>query len=77
MHDEKLLTCCCLAFSGWVRERLSLVFDYKGGQYIRKRQPYTNVKFLPTAIEYLNATRNRKTQKPELGINTKWGNQTR
>src|SRR5258705_500873 len=51
-------------------ERFSLVFDYNGGQYIRKGQRYTNVNVLRLAIEYLNATIYRNTQKPEPEIGT-------
>jgi hypothetical protein len=43
MQDQKSLTHRLLSFSGWGRERFSLVFDYKGGQCIRKEQQYANV----------------------------------
>jgi hypothetical protein len=38
MQDQKSLHRQGLSFSGWGREWFSLVFDYKGGQYIRKGQ---------------------------------------
>jgi len=38
IEDQKLLTRHGLSFSGWGRERVSVVFDYNGGQYIRKGQ---------------------------------------
>jgi len=40
-------------------------FDYKGSQYIRKGQRYTNVNILGLAIGYLNATINGNTRIPE------------
>jgi len=76
LQDQKSLTYCWLSFSGWGRERVSLVFDYKGGQYIRKGQWYTNVNTLRLSIGYLNATTNRKTPKLELEIGTDGSSQT-
>jgi len=70
MRDQKLLTHCGLSFSGWGWELVSLLFDYKGNQYIRNGQWYTNVHILQLAIEYLNAIINRKSQKPEQEIGT-------
>jgi len=76
-QDQKSLTRRWLSFSGWGRERFSLVFDYKGGQYIRKGQRSTNVNILQSAIGYRNATINRITRKPELEIGTDRSSQTR
>jgi len=76
MQDQKSLTRYWLSFSGWGRECFSLVFDYKGSQYIRKGQWYTNVNILWLAISYLNATINRKIWKPELVIGTDGSSQT-
>jgi hypothetical protein len=52
-------------------------FDYKGGQYIRKGQQYSNVNNVRLAIGYLNATINRNTWHPEPEIGTNSLNQTR
>jgi hypothetical protein len=49
-------------------EHVSVVFDYKGGQYIRIGQQHTNVNTLRLAIGYQNATMNGKTCKPEPEI---------
>jgi len=76
MQDQKSLTHCWLSFSGWGRERFSLVFDYKCGQYIRKGQRYTNVNILRFTIAYLNATIYRKTWKLEPQIGTDGSSQT-
>jgi len=76
MQDQKSLTRCWLSFSGWGRGCVSLVFDYKGGQYIRKGQQYTNLNILRLAIGYLNATINRKTWKPEQAIGTDGSSQS-
>ena len=75
-QDQKSLTGRWLSFSGWGRERLSLVFDYKGGQYIRKGQRSTNVNILRLAIGYLKATINRITWVPEPEIGTDGSSQT-
>jgi hypothetical protein len=77
VQDQKSLTRRRLSFSGWGREQFLLVFDYKGGQYIRKEQRSTNVNILRFAIGYLNATRNRITQIPEPEIGTDGCSQTR
>jgi len=70
MQNQKSLTRCWLSFSGWGRKRISLVFDYKGGKYIRKGQRYTNVNILRQAVRYLNATLNREICKPKPQIGT-------
>jgi len=75
-QDQKSLTSRWLSFSGWCRERFSPVFDYKGGQYIRKGQRSTNVNILRLAIGYLNATINRITRIPEPEIGTDGSSQT-
>ena len=77
MQDQKSLTCRWLSFSGWGRERFSLVLDYKGGQFIRKGQRYTNVNILQLAIGYLNVTIHSKTRKPKPEIGTDGSSQTR
>jgi hypothetical protein len=76
VQDQKSLTCRWLSFSGWGRDWFSLVFDYKGGQYIRKGQQYTNVNILRLEIGYPNATTTRNTRIPELEIGTDWSSQT-
>jgi hypothetical protein len=76
VQDQKSLTRRRLSFPGWGREQFLLVFDYKGGQYIRKEQRSTNVNILRLAIGYLNATRNRITQIPEPEIGTDGSSQT-
>jgi hypothetical protein len=76
-QDQKSLTRRWLSFSGWGRERFSLVFDYKGGQYIRKGQQSTIVNILRLAMGYLNATINRISWIPELEIGTDGSRQTR
>jgi len=63
--------------SGWGRERVSLVFSYKGSQFIRKGQWRTKVNILRSAVGYLNATMNRKTRNTELEIGTNGSSQTR
>jgi len=70
VQDQKSSTSCWLSFSGWGRDRFSLVFDHKGGWYIRKGQRYTNVNILWLAIGYLNPTINRNTRIPEPEIGT-------
>jgi hypothetical protein len=76
VQDQKSLTCCWLSFSGWGWERFSLVFVYKGCQYIRKGQRSTNVNILWFAIAYLNATIDRITRIPEPEIGTDRCSQT-
>jgi len=76
VQDQKSSTHRWLSCSGWGREWFSLVFDQKGGQYIRKGQWYTNVKILRWAIGNLNATRNRNTRIPEPEIGTDGCSQT-
>ena len=70
MQDQKSFTSCWLSFSGWGRERVSPVFDYKRGQFIRKRQRYTNVNILRLATAYLNETWNRRSRIPEQETGT-------
>jgi len=65
-----------LPFLRWGRERVSLVFDYKRSQYIKKGQQHTNVNILQLAVWYLNATINRKTRKPAPEIGTDGCSQT-
>jgi len=77
VQDQKSLTRRWLSFSGWGRERFSLVSDHKGSQYIRKGQRYTNVNILRLAIGYLIATINRNTRILEPEIGTDGSSQTR
>jgi len=70
MQDQKSLTRRWLSFSRWGRQRVSLVFDYKGGQYIRTGQRYPNVNNLRLSVGYLSATINRTTWTPEPEIGT-------
>jgi len=77
VQDQKSSTRRRLSLSGWGRERFSLVFDHKGGQYIRKRLRYTNVNILRSSIGYLNATINRNTRIPEPEIGTDGSSKTR
>jgi len=66
-----------LSFSGWGRERVSLVFEYMGCQYIEKGQWHTKVNILRLALGYLNVTMNIKTRNPEPEIGTDVSSQTR
>jgi len=77
VQDQKSSTRHWLSFSGWGREQFSLVFDHKGGQYIRKGQRYTNVNILQLARGYLNATMNGNNGIPEPEIGTNRSSQTR
>jgi len=70
LQDHKSLTLCWLSFSGWGRERISLGFDYEGGQYIHQRQWRTKVNVLRFAEGYLNVTVNKNTRKPKPEIGT-------
>ena len=75
MQDQKSLTHHWLTCSGWGRERVSLVFGFKGGRYIRKGHWLTKVNILWLAVEYLNPTRNGKTRntEPEIGTEESTG----
>ena len=68
MQDQKSLTRHWLSFLSRGCERVSLVFDYKGGQYIRKGQRCTKVDIEWLAVGYLIATSNRNTRKPDQGL---------
>jgi len=76
MQDEKSLTLSWLLFSAWGQEHISLVFGYKGGQYIQERQWHTKVNTVQLAVGYLNATINRKTWIPQPEIGTDGSSQT-
>jgi hypothetical protein len=67
MHDQKSFNCRWQSFSWWGRELVSLAFDYKGSQYIRKGQRYSNVNILWLAIWYLNVTIHKNNPKTECG----------
>jgi hypothetical protein len=77
MPDQKSLTRRWFSFAGSGRECISLVFDFKGGQYIRKRQWYSNDNILRLAIGYLNATINWNARRPEPDIGPDGSSQTR
>jgi len=70
MQDQKLLTLCWLSFTECGREYLSLVFDYKGDQYIQKDNDVAKSIILRLTVGYLNATILRKTRNPVLEIGT-------
>lgn len=65
IHKQRLLMLCPHLLFGCGRQRISVVFEHYGGQYIKKRQGRTKVIILQCTVEYLNATIHRKTQKPE------------
>jgi hypothetical protein len=71
MQDKKSLMRHWLSCSGWGKERVSLVFSYKGGRFIRKDQWCAKVNILRLTVGYLNATIHRKTwsTEPEIGTN--------
>jgi len=77
VEDQKSSTRRWLSLSGWGREWFLLVFNHKGGQYIRKGQRYTNVDILRLAIGYLKETINGKNRIPEPEIGTAGSSQTR
>jgi len=77
MQDQKSLTRHWLSCLGWGKERVSLVFSYKGGWFIRKGQWCAKVNILRLTVGYLNATINRKTRNTELDIGTDGSSQTR
>jgi len=58
MQDQKLLTLHWLSFPGWGRERIFLVFDSNGRQYIQNRHWCTDVNIFGLAVVCLNATIN-------------------
>jgi hypothetical protein len=71
MQDQKSLTHRSLSCSGWGKERVSLVFSYEGGRFIRKGQRCAKVNILRLTVGYLNASLNRNTRntEPEIGTN--------
>jgi len=77
MQDQKSCTLWRSSFSGWRRERVSLLFDYTGGQYIKQRQRCTNVDIWQLTVGYLNVTINGKTRKPDQEIGTDGSRGTR
>jgi len=77
LQDKKSLNRRWLSFSGWGRERFSVVVDYKGGQYIRTGQQYTNVNISRLTTEFVNPTINRNSWKPEPEIGTDGYSQSR
>jgi len=76
MQDQKWWTLCWSSFSGWARERVSLLFDYQGGQYMKQRRWHTKVNILQLSVGYLNVTINRQTWKPKPEIGTEGSSQS-
>jgi len=76
MHDQKSWTLHWSSFSRWGRERVSLLFDYIGGQYIKQWQWRTKVNSVQLTLGYLNATINWKSRNPEPEIWSDWCSQT-
>jgi len=68
MEDYELLMLPWPTFAGWHRDLVSPFFDYKGGQYIQKKQWCTIVNILQLTVAYLNAIINRPSQHVELEI---------
>jgi len=56
LQDQTLLMLCWCSFSVCAMECVSLVFDYKGGQYITKWQWHTKVNILQPAVALVLAT---------------------
>jgi len=77
MQEQTSLTRHWLSCSGWGRECVSLVFNYKGSRFIRKGQWRTEVNILRIAVGYQNATMNGKTWNTEPEIGTDGSNWTR
>jgi len=69
-QDQKSSMRHWVSFSEWGWERVSFVFNYKGCQYIRTGQWYTNVNILRLAVRYLKVTISGITQRLEQGIAT-------
>jgi len=76
MQDRKSLKRSWLSFSGSGRELVSLGFDYKGSQCIRRGKWCTKSNILRLAVGYPNATINWKTQNLEPAIGTGGSGQT-
>jgi len=68
-QNHKSLTRRWLSCPGWGIEHVSLVFTFKGGQFIWKGQSRAKVNILCSADGYLNATMNGKPRntEPEIG----------
>jgi hypothetical protein len=77
MQDQKLLMHRWLSCSGLGKNHVCLVFRYKGGRFIWKRQWLLKVNILQLAVGYLNATINWKTQNPKPENGTDRYRQTR
>jgi len=77
MQNQNSLTRLWQLCSGWGRERVSLVYSYKGSWFTRKGQWCTRVNILQLALGYLNATINSKSRNTEPEIGTDWYSQTR
>jgi len=77
MQDQNSLTRRWLSCSGWGKERVSLVFSYKGSRFIRKGQWCAKVNIVWLTVGYLNATIDRKSRNKEPEIETDGSSQTR
>jgi len=77
MQDQKSLTRRWLSCSGWSKDRVSLVFSYKGCRFIQKGQWCAKVNILRLTVGYLNATINRKTRNTEPVMGTNGSSKTR
>ena len=77
MQDHRSLTRRWLSCSGWGKERVTLVFGYKGGWLIWKGQWCAKVNIVRLTLGYLNATINRKTWNTQPEIRPDRSSQTR
>jgi hypothetical protein len=77
MQVQTSLTLHWLSFSTRGREYVTLSLDYKGGQYITKRQWHSKVNNLRLTVGYLDATRIRHTHNPELKRGSNWSTKSR
>jgi len=77
MQDQQWLTGCWLSCSGWGRDRVSVVFGYKGGWFIRNGHWLTKVNILWLAVGYPNVTLNSKSRNTEQEVETEGSSQTR
>jgi hypothetical protein len=68
IQDPKSLTSRWLLRSGWCIYPVIIGFSYKGSGFIRKGQWSGNINILPLAVEYRNATINRRTRNTEPEI---------
>jgi hypothetical protein len=76
MHDQKSLTRHWQSGSRRGKERVSGVFSYKGGRFIRKGQWCAKVNILRLIVGYWDATINKRTRNTEPEIGTDGSSQT-